>query len=114
MPVYLTVQGNTAPAIDLSLRYKRSRQPIDLTDASSVDFIIQNIKTKAITNAGHQSCTVTDAANGSIIYEVQDGDFPNYKTDYRCEVKITYADSTKHVVYDQLIVAVRPPIEEVS
>lgn len=114
MAVYLTVQGNTAPAIELSLRRKRTRLPIDLTNASSVTFVIQNLKTKTVTNLGHEACTIIDAANGVIVYEAEETDFPSHRTDYLAEVKVTYSDATKEIIYDQLKIAVRPPIPLVS
>lgn len=103
---YFTVEENTAPAIEITL--KRNGTAIDLT-GSTIDLIIQNPKTKRVTNAGHQTCSIIDD-DGIIGYEVQEGDLPNPNIDYLAEVKITYPDSTVERIYDILQISIRPKL----
>lgn len=70
--IVLTVQGNTAPAFQVTL--KRNGTVINLVGAT-VKLSIMDAQTREVTNAGHQSATLVDAANGVIGYTPQIGDF---------------------------------------
>ena len=107
--VFLTVEGNTAPAIQLTL--KRNRQPIDLTGAA-VALIIQNPKTKTVTNTGHQACSILEDEGGVIAYDIVDGDFANHNIDYRAEVKVTYSSGKIERIYETLTIDPREALEE--
>lgn len=107
MITYFTVEENTAPAIEITLN--RNNTPIDLTGAT-VTMAIQNKKTKAITNAGHQNCTVILADEGVITYLVEINDFPDPNVDYLAEIKITHSSGRVERLYDLINVSVRPKI----
>ena len=102
---FLTVNQNTAPAIQISL--VRDGAPIDVTGATAL-LIIKNKKTKAIVNTGHQDCIIVDGTNGVISYVPGSGDFNHPSTDYLAEVRVTYPDSPVETIYDQLLISVRP------
>lgn len=100
--VYLTVEGNLEPALELTAR--RRTGPIDLTGCT-VNLIILNPKTKTITNTGHQGCTLTsDPTTGIVHYNVQAGDFPNPDIDYKAELQIIHANTKPEILYDILII----------
>lgn len=99
--VIKVVEDNTAPTIDLTL--EREGVAIDLTDAD-VDLIISD--GSSITNTGHQACTVTDADTGEVSYQPEAGDFPTAGS-YKGDIKITYADTTYEILYEQLKVKAR-------
>lgn len=95
------VQGNTAPPIDLTL--DRDGSVIDLTGCTVSLIISQN---NAITNAGHQSCTITSPATaGKIRYLPQAADFATGSA--VADVKITYSDTTVEILYEQAKFRVR-------
>lgn len=104
---YFTVEDNTAPALQITL--KRNNRPIDLT-GSTVTLAIQNKKTKAITNTGHQNCALVNDEGGIISYPVEDGDFDDPAVDYLAEVKIIYSSGKEERIYDMLNISVRPKI----
>lgn len=96
-----TVEDNTAPPILLTL--KREGVVIDVTGAT-VELIIARGST--ITNTGHQECTVVTPTSGLVQYDPQAGDFSSPGT-YKADVKVTYADSSYEVLYEQLKFKVR-------
>ncbi len=100
-PILRLVEENTAP--DIQITCKRDNVAINLTNAT-IDLIIA--KGSTITNAGHQSCSIVTAASGIVSYAPQDTDFPSPGT-YRADVKITYADNTYEILYDQLKIKAR-------
>lgn len=101
---YLTVKGNTAPGLEITLQRKNG-SPIPLTDATSVILRLKSMRTKTIVNTGHQTCGIVDAENGIINYPVQVGDYAD--SNYKAEVKITYTDGGVRTIYDQLIIEPR-------
>lgn len=101
---YKTVAGNTAPP--LTLTATRDGAAITLVSASKVELIITQNST--VLNAGHQTCTITDAANGVVTYVRSTGDIPTTGT-YTCDLKVTYADTTFEILYDQLKIKARKP-----
>lgn len=106
--IYLTVVGNLEPSIEITLLRKKVAIPLT---GCTVNFIIQNTKTKAITNTGHQLMDfVGDPALGIVAYSVQTGDWDDPSIDYRCEVQIIHENSKPEIIYDQLIVNPRPAL----
>lgn len=105
--IYLTVEDNTAPALQITL--KRNGRGIDLTGAT-VTLAIQNKRTKTITNTGHQACALVAEDEGVISYPVEDGDFNEPGDDYIAEVKITYSSGKVERIYDMLSISVRPKV----
>lgn len=61
--------------------------PLDLTTAVSVTFVMRLRTTLKI---DHVACVITDAANGTVEYEWQDGDTDTVAT-YKGEFEITWA-----------------------
>lgn len=101
--IILTVAGNTAPPLELTC--ERDSTVIDLSGCT-VDLIIT--QGKVTRNTGHQSCTVTDSANGLVTYVRQTGDTPTAGS-YNCDLKITYGDATFEILYDILVLKCRNP-----
>lgn len=95
------VQNNTAPAISLTL--KREGTVIDLTGCT-VELILARGST--ITNTGHQECTVVTPTSGVIQYDPETTDFATPGT-YKADVRVTYADASFEVLYDQVKFKVR-------
>lgn len=95
------VEDNTAPGILLTAQ--RDGVAIDLTGAT-VDLIIA--KGSTITNTGHQGCTLVTPTSGRVQYDPQAGDFSTPGT-YKADLRITYADASVEVLYDQLKFQVR-------
>lgn len=98
------VQGNTAPAFDLTL--KRAGEAINLTGAS-VQIIIA--KGSTITQVGG-TCTIVGASTGEINYSPISSDFP-LQGKYKADVKITYSGGTTEIVYEQQNFNVRKKIQ---
>lgn len=98
-----TVATNTAPALVLTATRGKVVVPLN---ATTVTLIIT--KSGAVTNTGHQTCTITDAPNGIVSYTRQTGDIPTAGS-YTCDLKITYADTTFEILYDQLQIIARKP-----
>lgn len=101
-PKIQSVTTNTAPLITLTLE-RPAGTPINLSGAS-VDLSITLNGT--VTNTGHTACVVTSAAAGIVTYQIQSGDIDT-EGDYLCEAKVTYADSTKERIYQELKLQVR-------
>lgn len=99
-----TVAGNTAPPFTITC--KRDGSAIDLTGCT-VELIIA--KGNTITQAG-KAATITTAASGIITYDQDATDFPSAGA-YKADVKVTYSDSTIEVLYEQLKIKARDPIE---
>jgi hypothetical protein len=98
-----TVAGNTAPPIQLTA--KRAGVVIPLSSGiSSVKLYIT--KAGSQTNTGHETCTITDAANGVVSYTRQAGDLPT-KGSYKCDLLINYSNSTNEVLTDILLLVAR-------
>ena len=97
------VAGNTAPPMEITC--KRAGTAIDLTGCT-VRLIIKGGST--ITQAG-RSANVTDTAGGVIQYTPLTTDFPTAGS-YKCDVEVTYSDTSVEVLYDQLIVTARARI----
>jgi len=91
-----TVVGNTAPPLVLTA--KRNGTVINLSGCTVSLIITQGTTTL---NTGHQGCTITDSANGIVSYTRQAGDTPSVGA-YTCDLKITYADTTVEILYDQI------------
>lgn len=100
--IYLTVEENSAPNIDLILQ--RNSDRIDVTGATVV-LVITN-KAGTVVNTGHQTCTITDATQGEVTYAVNAADFANPGT-YNAEVKITYANNTVERLYEVITIVAR-------
>lgn len=107
--VFPTVEDNTAPAIEITLKRGRNGTVV-LTGASAL-LIIQDPKTKTITNTGHQNCIITDDLNGVITYEYVAGDFDNPKLTYTSEVRVTYPSGKVETFYEQLFIDPRPKLK---
>lgn len=101
--IILTVAGNTAPPLELTC--ERDSVVIDLSGCTVALIITQGTTTK---NTGHQTCTVTDAANGLVTYVRQAGDTPTAGS-YNCDLKVTYGDDTFEILYDILVLKCRKP-----
>lgn len=95
------VEDNTAPSILLTSQ--RDGVAIDVTGCT-VELIIA--KGSTITNTGHQTCTLVTPTSGRVQYDPQVGDFAT-PGNYKADLKITYADMTQEVLYDQLKFQVR-------
>jgi hypothetical protein len=113
MPKLLTVEDNSAPPINLTLKRKVvaedgdiSYAVIDLTDASTVELIIRRQRTKTITNDGHQTCSIIDADAGEVRYQPEATDWPE-KGLYAAEAKITYIGGRYEIIYEQLKIKAR-------
>lgn len=98
-----TIAGNTAPP--LTLTAQRSGVAINLTGCTVGCYIYNN---KVQTNAGHESCVVTDVINGIVTYTRQAGDTP-LKANYKCDLKVTYGDGTFEILFTQLILEAESP-----
>lgn len=105
--VYFTVEDNTAP--DLRITLKRGGSSLDLTGCT-VTMGIRNKRTKAITNTGHQNCTIISASEGIITYTPQANDYDNPAVDYEAEVKVTYPGGGVERIYETLTINPRPKI----
>lgn len=101
--VFFTVAANTAPTRSITLEHNGSG--IDLTGAS-VSLVIKDYNTKEITNAGHQTCTITTAASGIVSYTQAAADFPSEGL-YTGDAKITYPGGAIETLYEQIVVIVR-------
>lgn len=97
------VAGNTAPPMEITC--KRSGTAIDLTGCT-VQLIIKGGST--ITQVG-RTAAITDASGGVISYSPLTTDFPNAGS-YKCDIKVTYSDTSVEVLYDQLQVVARAKI----
>jgi hypothetical protein len=96
-----TVEQNTAPPLVLTA--KRSNVVINLSGCT-VTLVIT--KGNTITNIGHQVCTITDSANGIVSYVRQAVDTPT-SGKYKCDLVVTYGDSTVETLYDILVLNAR-------
>jgi hypothetical protein len=101
---YYTVVGNENPSLEIQL--KRDNVIIDLTTATNVDLILKNARTQAIVNTGRQTCNITQPASGIVEYDQETGDFTESGT-YIGDVEVTYSDTEKERLYQQLIVFAR-------
>lgn len=99
-------ENNTAPVIELRLR--RQGKPANLTGCT-VTLILAKESDGTIVNAGHQSCTITNATKGIIQYDQDENDFIGPNT-YVADVKVVHADTTVETWYDQLRVTTRDKI----
>lgn len=97
------VAGNTAPSWQINC--ERAGVPINLTGCT-VEVIIA--RGNVVTNAAG-ACTILNAATGLINYVPLATDCPTAGT-YKVDVKITYADFSHEVLYEQLKVKTRKPI----
>lgn len=95
-------EQNTTPPFDVTC--KRDGVVINLTTASLVELIIS--KNGVQTNAGHEACTVTDAANGVVEYVPEATDLVG-AAKFTCDVEITYNNGKNEVLYDQLKIKTR-------
>jgi hypothetical protein len=100
-----TVAGNTAPPVVLTL--EREGTIIDLTGCS-VTLTIKNLGTGTIT-VSNAPCTVTNAVGGIITYVRGATDIPTAGA-YVADVKVTYADGTSEILYNQQKFSARAPI----
>lgn len=100
-----TVAGNTAPPITLTL--EREGVVIDLTGCT-VTLTIKNLGTGSIT-VTDAACTISDAAGGVVTYTRGTGDIPSAGA-YVADVKVTYADATFEILYNQQKFSARDPI----
>jgi hypothetical protein len=105
-----TVAGNTAP--DWAITCERTQtdgsvSAIDLTGCT-VELIVKELSSGTITQAAG-AATITTAASGIISYTPESTDIPN-AGDYVADIKITYADTSYEILYDQLKIKARDPI----
>ena len=88
------VQADSAPARVFTF-VREDGSIADLTNASSVDFIIYRPDTEAQTNTGMTACVIqSPKTDGKAKYSWSSGDLPIAGV-YRCLLRITYTDSTK-------------------
>lgn len=97
-----TVAGNTAPPLVITAT--RDGSAISLVDATTVALVITS--SGVVTNGSHQNCVITTPASGIVTYTRQTGDLPTRGT-YICDLKVTYADNTVEILYDQLKIKAR-------
>lgn len=99
--VFKLVAGNTAPTYALTLERDNgdgTTSVINLTGCT----VVLIIKGKTITNAA-ATCTIASPATAGVIHFVPLAtDFPTSGT-YKADAKITYADSSVEIVYQQAI-----------
>jgi hypothetical protein len=94
---FLIVAANTAP--DYQITCTRSGTDIDLTTASAVNVLIYNKSSKAQTNTGHTTATITTPASGLITYRAQAADFPS-RGKYVADISVTWTTGTE-ILYSQ-------------
>ena len=100
------VEDNDAPSYTITC--KRNGTAIDLTDASTVQLVIQKKSDSSITQSG-KNATITTAASGIITYTADTTDFPTAGV-YVADVKITYSSGSTEILYSQLKFKVRSKI----
>lgn len=97
------VQSDTAP----DRAFLVSRSGYDFTGASA-KFSIKSKLSGSLTNAAHESCTVTNAGVGSVTvtYVFQAGDLPDPGGDYECDLIITLTGKDE-TVYRKVVIKTR-------
>lgn len=101
---FFTVKDSLEPSMEFTLR--QNGQAIPLAGAT-VKMVITNNRTKAVTNTGHQTCSIVDEDAGTIAYQVQAGDFPKPADDYIGEFQITHSSGRLQILYETVIISVR-------
>lgn len=99
-----TVAGNTAPP--LLITCERAGAVIDLTSATSVTLKIKG--RTGITQTG-RAAAITTAVAGLVTYTPLTTDFPTAGS-YKGDLKITYADASFEILYEQLKMKARAPL----
>lgn len=102
--IILDVSENTTP--NYAVTVQNNEVDIDLTNVISVELIIINGKTGDVTNTGHQSCTITDADDGQVVYSPVSTDFPSAGR-YRGEVKISFTGGAIERLNETIDFAIR-------
>ena len=102
--IFLTVTSNTQP--NLALTLERDGVAINLS-GSTVSLIITKADNGEVTNTGHQACTITSAAAGTITYAATATDFPD-EGRYTGEVMVNYGGSNVERLYEKVIIVARP------
>lgn len=97
------VAGNSAP--NWLINCERAGVAINLTGCTVTVNITDG---DTVTRTGGL-CTITDAPGGIISYTPTASDCPDATT-YQVDVKVTYGDGSKEVLYEQLKVKTREPI----
>lgn len=87
MPDITLKRGDTTPALDAQL-FGSDGNPVDLTDAVRVRFIVVDAKGTKIIDSDAQ---VSSAPEGRVRYLWQQGDTDNVGN-YRAEFEVTFAD----------------------
>lgn len=88
-------QGDTYPALTLTLA--DSEGPIDLTNATTVRFVMKGQTSATISPTGGGTCTVVEAAHGTVSYAWQSADTQTPDT-YGVEALITWTGGGKQTV----------------
>ncbi|MET3349028.1 UNVERIFIED_ORG: hypothetical protein ABID57_000697 [Arthrobacter sp. UYEF1] len=101
------VQNDTGP--DELFTITRSGAVINLT-GYTVKFGIKSLLTNTVTNTAHQTCTITDAANGVCTYRFVAGDLPDPGGDYLCDLQLTDAATLNETFYDTIRIKTRAEI----
>lgn len=101
------VQNDTGP--DEQFTITRDGAVLNIT-GYTVKFGIKSLLTGTITNAAHQTCTITDAANGVCKYRFVVGDLPDAGGDYECDLQLTDAAGLVETHYDKLRIKTRTEI----
>lgn len=97
------VQNDTAP--DWTFSVARPDGTVPTLSGSTVNFIIKS-PSGAVTNAGHQACTITDATTGEGYYTFLAGDLPD-AGDYLCDLSIVYSNGQIETVPKALTLEAR-------
>lgn len=99
-----TVVGNTAPQYAITCT-RPDGTVINLTGTTVSLYLYLN---KVQQNVGHETSTVSilNATSGIIGWQPGTGDF-NVKGQYKANIKITYADNSVEVLYNQALFSAR-------
>lgn len=97
------VAGNTAP--NWLITCERAGVFINLAGCT----VTVNISDGSVITRTGGLCTIVDSVNGLVSYTPTGTDCPAVGT-YQVDVKITYGDGSKEILYEQLKVKTREPL----
>jgi hypothetical protein len=101
------VQNDTAPPIDFVVT-NADGTPFVLTGGTA-RFKIKNLQSGSITNGAHQTCQLTDPANGKCRYIFETGDIPDAGT-YMCDLEVTDSNAKVQTIPDIVQLVVRAEV----
>jgi hypothetical protein len=108
MAVTYLVQNDDKPDLIFTIT-DSGGSAVDLS-GSTVDFHFTEQGTSTLKNAGHTTCTLTDAANGVCKYEWGSGDLDTVGI-FEGEVQVTYASSKVQTVYAKFDFEIRDELD---